>query len=68
MIAVVFQLAQAAFKLYTAHVVGYGRIYGSLAAVPILLLWIYIVWIVVLSGAAFTAALQKRFEARIADG
>ena len=62
-IAVVFNLAQNGFKIYTAHMLSYSKIYGSLGAVPLLLLWIYIVWIVILSGAALTAALQKRFEA-----
>jgi membrane protein len=58
--AVLFNLAQAGFRLYTARVLSYSKIYGSLGAVPILLLWIYIVWVVILGGAAFSAALQKR--------
>ena len=62
LIAFVFHLAQSAFRLYTSHMLSYSRIYGSLGAIPILLLWIYIVWIIILSGAAFSSALQKRFE------
>lgn len=58
--AAVFSIAQRGFKLYTSHLMTYSKIYGSLGAVPILLLWIYIVWFIVLGGAAFTAALQKR--------
>jgi membrane protein len=60
--AVVWNLARWSYAVYTARVLTYRNIYGSLAAVPILLLWIYIIWMVVLSGAAVTAALQKRFE------
>jgi membrane protein len=59
--SVFFILAQDAFRLYTAKVLTYSKIYGSLGAVPILLLWIYIVWIIILSGAALTASLQKRY-------
>lgn len=66
-VAAVFILAQNGFRLYTARTVSYNKIYGSLAAIPVLLLWIYIVWMIVLSGAALTAALQKRQDALAAD-
>ncbi|MGK5084380.1 YhjD/YihY/BrkB family envelope integrity protein [Bdellovibrionota bacterium FG-1] len=58
--AILFHFAQSGFRIYTARVLSYSKIYGSLGAVPILLLWIYILWIIVLSGAAFSAALQNR--------
>lgn len=56
--AALLSLARLGFDLYTVKVVSYSRIYGSLGAVPILLLWIYILWAIVLSGASLTAALQ----------
>ena len=37
----------------------YGIIYGSLAIVPLFLLWIYVSWYVVLVGAAVTATLAE---------
>jgi len=55
--------ARWGYTIYTTRVVTYSKIYGSLGAVPILLLWIYISWIIVLTGAAVTATLQKRFGA-----
>jgi membrane protein len=58
--AVFWNLAHVGYSLYTSRVVSYSKIYGSLGAVPILLLWIYIAWFVVLCGAALTAAMQKR--------
>ena len=64
LIAAVFNLAQYGFRMYTSHLISYSKIYGSLGAVPIILLWIYIVWLVVLSGAAFSSALEKHFELR----
>jgi membrane protein len=62
--AVLLALARAAYGLYTSRVVSYNKIYGSLGAVPILLLWIYIVWAIILTGAAVSAALQHRLEIR----
>lgn len=57
--SICWNLARMAYSLYTKNVVSYDKIYGSLGAVPILLLWIFIVWVVILTGAAFSAALQK---------
>jgi membrane protein len=59
--AVLFNLAQIGYRLYTAKVLTYNKLYGSLGAIPILLIWIYIVWIIVLGGAAMTAFLQNRY-------
>jgi membrane protein len=58
--AVLWNFARFGYTLYTRHVVTYNAIYGSLGAVPILLLWIYILWVILLGGAALTAAIQKR--------
>lgn len=38
----------------------YNKIYGSFAALPILLLWILTMWYVILGGVALCASLQKR--------
>jgi membrane protein len=62
--AAFWNIARVSYLLYTDHVVSYNKIYGSLGAIPILMLWIYILWIIVLSGAALTAALQKRSEGK----
>jgi membrane protein len=60
--AVAWNVARLGYAVYTSKVLTYSKIYGSLGAVPILLLWIYIIWVVILSGAALGAALQKRAE------
>lgn len=54
--------ARLGYGLYTANVLTYHKIYGSLGAIPILLLWIYIMWVVILAGAALSAAIQRRFD------
>ncbi len=55
-------LAKAGYSYYVRHVVTYNKIYGSLGAIPIFILWIYVAWLVVLAGAAFSFVLQRRFE------
>lgn len=57
-----FDLSRLGFNLYIKSFSTYNRIYGSVAAVPILLFWIYIVWVILLTGAALDAALQGRLE------
>jgi membrane protein len=54
--AVLFELAKHAFAYWAGQTVRYSAVYGSLAVVPIFLIWLYITWIVVLLGleVAFT--------------
>lgn len=57
-------IAKLTYAFYNKKVLTYSKLYGSLAAVPIFLVWIYILWWVVLMGAALSAAIQKRRELR----
>ena len=61
--SVVWNFARLLYQLYAQKAVSYNAIYGSLSAVPLLLLWIYILWLIILTGASLTAALQKRIDA-----
>ncbi len=56
--SVVFELMKRGFALYIDAVPSYELIYGALAALPVFLLWLYLCWVVVLAGAALTAALN----------
>jgi len=55
--AVALELAKEAFAFYLASVPTYAVVYGALSALPVFLLWIYLCWIIVLTGAAITATL-----------
>ena len=51
-----------AFKSYTYLNIGvarYNTIYGTFAALPILLIWLYISWIILLIGAQLSYAIQN---------
>jgi membrane protein len=50
-----------------ASVPGYSTVYGAFATVPILMLWMYLGWIIVLMGAviaAYAPSLQMRILSR----
>jgi membrane protein len=53
-----WELLKRLFVLYNAKVTGGYEVYGSLAAIPIFLLWIYLSWVIVLIGAEFAFAAQ----------
>ena len=66
-VAAAFELAKKLLTLYLNTVPTYSAVYGAFAAVPILLLWIYLVWVMVLLGAviaAYAPALQMRVATR----
>jgi len=46
--------------IYLARVVSYSKIYGSLGAVPIFLLGLYLSWLIILLGAQVAYAFQNR--------
>jgi membrane protein len=54
--AILFEVSKYLFAGWVGQSVRYSTIYGSLAVVPIFLIWLYVVWIVVLLGleVAFT--------------
>lgn len=55
--ALAFEGAKRGFALYITHFPTYKMIYGALAAVPLLLVWIYYIWIITLGGALVAASL-----------
>lgn len=50
-----------AFAVFIARMSSYNTVYGALAGIPIVLLWMYIFWAAVLFGAEIAAGLGHRW-------
>ncbi len=61
-VALGFMGAKKLLAVYLASVPTYSAIYGAFATVPILLLWIYIAWVIVLLGAVIAAYLPSLLQ------
>jgi membrane protein len=62
-VAVAFEVAKAGLAWYVETIGSFSAVYGAFATLPILLLWIYMGWVIVLLGAviaAYAPSLQMR--------
>jgi membrane protein len=55
--AIAFEITKRVFAVFVAKFPTYTIVYGALAAVPIFLVWIYMGWLITLTGAVLAAAL-----------
>lgn len=54
-----WQLAQWAYVNFQVGVAKYNAIYGTMAALPIFMIWVYLSWVIVLFGLGVTYAKQN---------
>jgi membrane protein len=59
LVAAGIELAKKGLTVYLGMVPTYSAVYGAFATVPILLIWIYLAWVIVLLGAVITASLPS---------
>ncbi|MBI4041433.1 MAG: YihY family inner membrane protein, partial [Deltaproteobacteria bacterium] len=54
-----WELAKYGYTWYAKASVSYNAIYGSLGALPLFLIWLYLGWVIVLIGAEISFAMQN---------
>ena len=65
--AIVLEVARWALAQYLAKVGTFAAVYGAFATVPILLVWIYTTWVIVLVGAVAVASLPSWLSGAVRD-
>jgi membrane protein len=58
-VAATIEIAKRVLAYYLSLVPTYSVLYGAFATVPILLIWIYVAWVIVLLGAVIAAYLPS---------
>lgn len=57
--AILFETMKMGFTFYITQFPSYTVIYGTFAAIPLFLLWIYLSWLVILLGAVIAALIPQ---------
>jgi membrane protein len=63
--AVLFETAKRGMGIYLDYVPSYSVLYGTLTALPFLMLWIYMVWIIFFIGGHVTNILRLQHNSKI---
>lgn len=58
--ALIWMLVKSGFDTYILRMTSYQKFYGTLSALPIFLLWIYVNWLIVLSGIVMVAVFENK--------
>lgn len=64
---VVLEMARGVLTWYLGHMSTFSLVYGAFATVPILLVWIYITWVIVLLGAVLVASWPRLMMGALRD-
>jgi membrane protein len=65
--AVLWEASKMGYGAYMRTASHYGTLYGSLAAVPLFLIWVYVTWLVVLFGAQLAFARDAAHDFRLEE-
>jgi membrane protein len=65
---IIWEITKWGYGLYLENATHLGALYGSLTAIPLFLLWVYLSWLVVLFGAHLAFAQEAADDIRIEEG
>ena len=57
--AILWELGKLGFTTYLAYSTGYAKFYGSVAILPLFMMWIYLTWLIVLFGMQASYTLEN---------
>lgn len=60
--AILLEVGKRFFSLYIIYFPSYQNIYGAIAVIPILLVWVYLSWLIVFIGVEIQASLQDVYD------
>ncbi len=58
--AVLWGISSYLYGFYIKHAIAYSKLYGSLSAVPLFLIWLFINWLIFLLGAELAVFMEKK--------
>lgn len=58
--ALISMLVKSGFDFYIYRMTSYQKFYGTLSALPVFLLWIYVNWLIILSGIVMVAVFEDK--------
>ncbi len=58
--AVLIEINKLGFGLYVSSVDTYQVLYGTMSAIPLFLIWVYLTWSIILFGAALTSCIEDK--------
>ncbi len=53
------------YSIYVKYAIGYSKVYGSLSAIPLFLVWLFVNWVLFLLGAELVVFLEQKSWRRI---
>jgi len=58
--AIIWLIARSGFDFYIYNLTTYPERYGAVSAIPIFLLWIYVNWVIIMSGMVMVSVYENR--------
>lgn len=56
--AILWEFAKWGFREYVVYSASYAKLYGSMAMIPLFMLWVYLTWLIILFGLQIAYGLQ----------